>query len=703
MTHSELLVDAQKPSKYFVDYTSSGDARMGSLSVEVLEMQDVIKCDLLGKSDPYAVFVFEDKVMKTDFISSCLNPVFPHKCKRAVRFPITTPASSLYIGCFDYDSDVTQTIEDDDPLGRVVIKLSSLRPNTEYDVVFPLQHSELKKLKGERGYIRLRMKLNWEGNDRKVLTSYLKPQEPMILATNDRKLWTSSLYCIHGKHIGDEYNWKVFMSYVGELKGVAFLLEKPLIKFVMDTVFWRRPIRSTFLFLSWQYLVVRPTYIPSFFVFSILATAYDTYITNASRRPKLHRVTPIYDILFTLIGGGIFWKFRGIDAPTETNDHPYINFDDKLASMNMNPSSKDDETDDLDVSDLMGPKASPAEGSPPNSKKKKKKQMVTKTQSVLSLNTLNPMSLVLGPLQIVLKNVCMVVRTGNNLFTWKDPFVSFWTIAVLFIIWVVATLFPYAFFFFWFFRVLGVLLLGPQNAGVWWYLQKKKRSSKADKIKDENERFKVLETGCMVCKSHFGIFNGKHHCRSCGDAVCGECSKNKMKVQVSMFGSEKGMLTPSKKKRVCDLCFRGEKKIDAHKMKLAIDAAKEATDEDSNVLMDGLKGTWNVTKKVGMGVGRATVMGGELVGTGLVQVGEGVVDGTTMVGKGTGKLLKRTGKSIMHLVAGKYTIEVPIERSMNKKFVDRPCVYRSFAKKIQGGMEAKMSKKVVKEKEAKED
>ncbi|GMI31738.1 hypothetical protein TrCOL_g8321 [Triparma columacea] len=700
MSPSELLADAQKPSKYYVDYSSSCQKRMGTLSVEVLEMRGVRKCDLISrKSDPYVVFVFEDKAMKTDYISKCLSPVFPHKCKRAVKFPITTPAASLYVGAFDYDTDVTHTnIEDDDPLGRVVVKLSCLRPNTEYDVVYPLQHSELKRLNGERGFIRLRMRLNWEGNDRKVLTSYLKPQDSMILTTNDRKLWAASLYCIHGKHIGDEYNWNVFMSYVNELKGIVFLLQKPLLKFVMDIVFWRKPFRSLFLCLSWQYLVLHPTYIPSFIVFSILATAHDTYVTNSSRRPKLHRVTPLYDIFLSLIGGGLFWKFRGIDAPTETKDHLYVDFDDQLAS--LDPHNLDDgrtktQSSDLDVSDILGgatEEGARTEKSNSTEKKNTPRKSVTKTSSLLSLNVLNPMSLVLGPLQIVLKNVCMGVRTANNLFTWKDPFASFWTTSILFVLWIVVTIFPYAFFFFWLFRILGFVILGPQNAIIWWHLQKKKLKARAEKAKDEDERFRVLEIGCSICKAQFGLFNGKHHCRNCGEAVCGPCSPYKMKVEVSMFGSEKGTLNPTKKKRVCALCFRGEKVFDhekRNKMKLK---AREAVDDDPNLVLDGFKGAWSGVKKVGKGVAR----GGEFVGTGLVQgtmaVGEGVVDGTAMVGKGTGKLLKKTGKSLINLGDNQYTLEVPVERSMTHKFIDRPRVDQSSAKKIRENKKDKTRK-----------
>jgi hypothetical protein len=82
--------------------------------------------------------------------------------------------------------------------------------------------------------------LDWNNNDRKVVLSYLKPPENFIVATDDRKLWAASLYCIHGKHIGDEYNWKIFMSYVNELKGVALLLHKPLLKFAYNVVFWKK-------------------------------------------------------------------------------------------------------------------------------------------------------------------------------------------------------------------------------------------------------------------------------------------------------------------------------------------------------------------------------------------------------------------------------------------------------------------------------
>ncbi|GMI08484.1 hypothetical protein TrLO_g4664 [Triparma laevis f. longispina] len=680
MTETELKVDAELPSRYFMQPESSANPprlKLGELTIELIEMHDVVKADFItGTSDPYAVFVFEDCCAKTEYISSCLNPIWPHKSRRAAKFDVTSPCSKLYVGAFDYDADVSGgQLDDDDPLGRVEIKLSSIRPNTDYDLVYPFQHSELTLLKGERGFVRMRIRLNWLGNDRKVVTGYLKPQKNLVMSVESKKMWSSCLYCVNGKHIGDEYNWKIFMSYVNEIQGVVDLFSKPLIKFVIDTVFWVTPLLSAFLFCAWQYLVIHPTYVPGFTIFCIIIVLGESYVENAQRRPKLHRVTPLYDILFTLIAGSLGWKFRGIDAEVGDNPSNYVEMDDKLAKFGT--SSKDDADEEDEYDYLTGAKKPMAKKA--KEEKKEEKPDVTSTFTIFKLNTLNPMSLVLGPLQIVLKEVCHQLRTANNLFSWKDPFVSFWTSVVTFCVWVVVTFFPYAFFFFWLSRILGIILLGPQNRVIWWWLMKNKRAEDASKLKTKEEKFRALETGCVLCKKEFGLFNGKHHCRSCSDAVCDACSSHRKVVEVALFGGDRGKQS-NKKKRVCDACFRGEKKVD-HK---AVEAAVAGVDEDGdeNALIEGFKGMWNVTKKAGKGV----ATGGEMLGKGLVKgtvvVGNGLVEGTEGVVRGTGSVLVKTGSAFGSLFDNNYTLEVPMERINNKKFVDRPMIDRSFSCKV---------------------
>ena len=194
--------------------------RLGTLRVEVLEMDHVRSCDLLtGKSDPYAICILEDMCFRSDHIDSSLSPIFPSYCRRAVEFEVSCCCSSLYVGAFDHDE---QIVDDDDPLGRIAIKISSLRANTEYDCVFPLQNSERKHLKGERGFIRLRYRLDWDGNEKSMILGYLSPpnnNKCFYLKTDDRKVWRGALYCIHGETIGGEYNWKIFISYINEVSG----------------------------------------------------------------------------------------------------------------------------------------------------------------------------------------------------------------------------------------------------------------------------------------------------------------------------------------------------------------------------------------------------------------------------------------------------------------------------------------------------
>ena len=60
--------------------------KLGELTVELIEMQDVIKSDFISRtSDPYAVFVFED----------CCAKIWPHKSRRAAKFNVTSPCSKV--------------------------------------------------------------------------------------------------------------------------------------------------------------------------------------------------------------------------------------------------------------------------------------------------------------------------------------------------------------------------------------------------------------------------------------------------------------------------------------------------------------------------------------------------------------------------------------------------------------------------------
>ena len=52
---------------------------------------------------------------------------------------------------------------------------------------------------------------------------------------------------------------------------------------------------------------------------------------------------------------------------------------------------------------------------------------------------------------------------------------------------------------------------------------------------------------CLRCTGAFTVIKRKHHCRICGNVVCGACSKNRMRMP--------DVLKVPGMRRACDVCF----------------------------------------------------------------------------------------------------------------------------------------------------
>lgn len=104
-----------------------------------------------------------------------------------------------------------------------------------------------------------------------------------------------------------------------------------------------------------------------------------------------------------------------------------------------------------------------------------------------------------------------------------------------------------------------------------------KRSESETWVKDEDAPF------CFVCKTDFGYLSRKHHCRRCGNVVCGDCSANQMVLT---------KLDPVAQQRVCDTCSASPKtpvkltKAQIAVMKQDSRKAKDAAGSDSTKLDD---------------------------------------------------------------------------------------------------------------------
>jgi hypothetical protein len=84
------------------------------------------------------------------------------------------PTLQLMLAVLDYDS--LNPFDGDDPIGRVTIDPSNLRPMTDYTIQFDLFTSSLVANRKLNGTVTVRLRIEWEnGNERKALIKALNP------------------------------------------------------------------------------------------------------------------------------------------------------------------------------------------------------------------------------------------------------------------------------------------------------------------------------------------------------------------------------------------------------------------------------------------------------------------------------------------------------------------------------------------------
>lgn len=97
-----------------------------------------------------------------------------------------------------------------------------------------------------------------------------------------------------------------------------------------------------------------------------------------------------------------------------------------------------------------------------------------------------------------------------------------------------------------------------------WVNEKPKSSTGLDMGVQRRTRGKWVDdasvTQCARCKSAFGVWNRRHHCRKCGDAYCNDCTSRRAVIPLDITIPEPTYGTnadrdPSLPLRVCDNCF----------------------------------------------------------------------------------------------------------------------------------------------------
>jgi len=307
---------------------------VGVLSVEVLEASGLPNLDSFGLTDCYALVAFEHTVARTCTIENSLEPRWHAEAPRAFRLPIRHPHSTLYVALFDDDQLDTPlgalTLKDDDPIGRVLLQISTLRPATLIDAWWPLQHKPCGERLGVRGAVRLRLSVEWFGERTLLLhpvtrlyRSLRNPNEDESgaqLRLRHRRAEQATLYALYGAQPERQYSWAVLREYLAEVARILLQL-KAVVPAARALLFWRTPVASAAVCVGWQLLTFYPRYIPSALALLAVQLLNATYAQAASA-PRLLQPLPFWPLMASLAAPAGWRAIAPLDGRTDPHVGP---------------------------------------------------------------------------------------------------------------------------------------------------------------------------------------------------------------------------------------------------------------------------------------------------------------------------------------------------------------------------------------------
>mmetsp|Transcript_32962 Transcript_32962/g.36741 ORF Transcript_32962/g.36741 Transcript_32962/m.36741 type:complete len:1024 (+) Transcript_32962:145-3216(+) len=288
------------------------DGRIGSLRVEILG------CVGLDRAKPeISVYtICGDCAFTTDSIHGNRSPMWPNSSRRAAVFPLHHAYARLFIGVFDVKQQKER--EADHLCGRVAIDIPSLRPDTEYDITFPLRVSSFIYDRRPRGVVRVRFSMHWF-SERSAILSYLKrPRNPLAFSKQakkfptvpcgDPKTFRNVAVTVHGQDFPGKYTRGAFKATMREFnlsqQNIRFLLKL----LILDCILYENPLMSVYLFVASMYCVYLNSIrlAPPFFVgWLIYLLVENNIFFNGSQEGNLgYQALTIQEVFYGLLFDG---------------------------------------------------------------------------------------------------------------------------------------------------------------------------------------------------------------------------------------------------------------------------------------------------------------------------------------------------------------------------------------------------------------
>ena len=219
--------------------------------------------------------VFEKHAARTPTISNDRSPEWSKDVPRAFKFPITCPYSVIFVAVMDGDPIK------DDPIGRVMIELGTLRANTVYDCVFALQYGPFTKHSGKRGLVRLRYSITFKSGRSRILHYLSWPPPAFLVPIPEDRCRKVVSFAYRGRYPSHKFRYSLLNAHVSELTGYVESVKTSTIRFF----FYEDPALNLFYLVVWQLLVTFPWLLPACLPLSLAGTLAAGYWHRA-RVPK---------------------------------------------------------------------------------------------------------------------------------------------------------------------------------------------------------------------------------------------------------------------------------------------------------------------------------------------------------------------------------------------------------------------------------
>mmetsp|Transcript_16173 Transcript_16173/g.44778 ORF Transcript_16173/g.44778 Transcript_16173/m.44778 type:complete len:1018 (+) Transcript_16173:218-3271(+) len=294
------------------------DGRVGSLRLEVLGCVGLDRV----KPEVSVYAVCGDCAFTTDIIEGNRSPMWPNSANRAAVFPLHHAYARAFIGVFDVKQQKEK--EADHLCGRVTIDIASLRPDTEYDITFPLRASSFIYDRRPRGVVRVRFSLHWF-SERSALLSYLKrPRNPLAFSRQakkfptipcgDPKTFRNVAVTVHGQDFPGKYTRSAFRATMREFnlsqQNIRFLLKV----LILDCILYENPLMSFYLLSTSLYCVYLNSVrlAPPFFVgwLIYLLVENNVYFTCSQEGNLGYQGVTIQELFFAILFDGKKDKYK---------------------------------------------------------------------------------------------------------------------------------------------------------------------------------------------------------------------------------------------------------------------------------------------------------------------------------------------------------------------------------------------------------